>query len=350
MSLRASYDRLGSLNATWVTKQDRLSFMKKHAEIAADVIETEIAGLTALVALLRDGDSGFSAAVAEAINLLAGLEGRLILTGMGKSGHVARKIAATFASTGTAASFVHPGEASHGDLGMITRDDIVVALSNSGETAELGDIVAYVQRFSIPLIVMTGRSASTLARAATISLVLPDAEEACATTPAPTTTTTMMMALGDALAVALLQEKGVTAGDFRSFHPGGRLGAALKRVTDLMHHTQIPLCKGEDSVEHAVDIITTSGFGCAGVVDAKGVLIGMVTDGDLRRHFRSSLSEARVADIMTRDPHVVLEDSVAAEALALFSDRKITAVFIVNAARHPLGLLHVHDCLEIGVI
>lgn len=324
--------------------------MKNHAEIAAGVIETEIGGLSALVAQLRDAKSDFSTGVGDAVNRLAGLKGRVILTGMGKSGHVARKIAATFASTGTAASFVHPGEASHGDLGMITCDDMVMALSNSGETAELGDIIAYAERFSIPLIVITAGADSTLARAGDIRLILPEVAEACATTPAPTTTTTMMMALGDALAVALLQEKGVTARDFRSFHPGGRLGAALKRVTDLMHHTQIPLCKGEDSVEHAVNIITTSGFGCAGVVDAKGVLVGMVTDGDLRRHFSRSLSDARVADIMTNDPHVVAEDSVAAEALALFSDRKITAVFIVDAARRPLGLVHVHDCLEIGVI
>ena len=324
--------------------------MKNFADIAAGVVNTEIEGLSALVALLRDSNSDFSAAVNEAVARLAGLKGRLILSGMGKSGHVARKIAATFASTGTAASFVHPGEASHGDLGMITGDDMVMALSNSGETAELGDIVAYVQRFSIPLIVVTAGADSTLARAGDIRLILPEAAEACSTTPAPTTTTTMMMALGDALAVALLQEKGVTADKFRSFHPGGRLGSALKRVGDLMHHTQMPLCKGDDSVAHAVNIITTSGFGCAGVVDVKGVLIGMVTDGDLRRHFSRSLSDARVIDIMTKDPHVVAEDAVAAEALALFSDRKITAVFIVDAARRPLGLLHVHDCLEIGVI
>ncbi len=324
--------------------------MKNFADIAAEVINTEIEGLSALGALLRDQKSDLSMAVNETVSRLAELNGRLILSGMGKSGHVARKVAATFASTDTAASFVHPGEASHGDLGMITRDDMVMALSNSGETAELGDILAYAQRFGIPLIAMTTGANSTLARAADVALVLPAATEACAATPAPTTTTTMMMALGDALAVALLQEKGVTAEKFRSFHPGGRLGAALKRVTDLMHHTQMPLCKGEDAVERAVEIITTSGFGCVGVVDANGALVGMVTDGDLRRHFSRSLSNARVADIMTKDPHVVAEGAVAAEALALFADRKITAVFIVDAARKPLGLLHVHDCLEIGVI
>ncbi len=324
--------------------------MDKFNETAAAVVETEIEGLSALVAVLRDDENDLAAAVNDAVARIAVLKGRLILTGMGKSGHVARKIAATFASTGTAATFVHPAEASHGDLGMIAREDIVLALSNSGETEELRDILAYVRRFGIPLIVMTAQPRSTLAQAGDVRLTLPEATEACATTPAPTTTTTMMMALGDALAVALLRKKGVTAQDFQAFHPGGRLGAALKRVTDLMHHKKMPLCKGDDPVDHAVDIITNSGFGCVGVIDTDGALIGMVTDGDLRRHFSRSLSGARVADIMTKNPHVVGEDSVAAEALALFSDRKITAVFIVDAKQHPLGLVHVHDCLDIGVV
>lgn len=324
--------------------------MDKISDIAAGVIKTEIEGLTALADLLRDSSSDLAIAVNDAIALLANLNGRLILTGMGKSGHVARKIAATFASTGTAASFVHPAEASHGDLGMITREDIVLALSNSGETGELGDVLAYVQRFGIALIVMTTGAESTLAQAGDVRLVLPKAPEAGASTPAPTTSTTMMMALGDALAIALLRKKGVTAQDFHAFHPGGRLGAALKRVTDLMHHKEMPLCKGNDDVSHAVDIITNSGFGCAGVTDETGVLIGMVTDGDLRRHFSRSLAGLRVADIMTKNPHVVREDSVAAEALALFADRKITAVFIVDAKQRPLGIVHVHDCLAVGVV
>ncbi len=324
--------------------------MNRFNDMAADVVETEIAGLSALAARLRDDKSDLAAAVNDAVARIAALKGRLILTGMGKSGHVARKIAATFASTGTAATFVHPAEASHGDLGMIAREDIVLALSNSGETEELRDILAFAQRFAIPLIVMTTGAGSTLAQAGDVRLVLPRATEAGASTPAPTTTTTMMMALGDALAVALLRKKGVTAQDFKAFHPGGRLGAALKRVTDLMHHKEMPLCNGDDAVETAVDIISSSGFGCVGVVDADGVLVGMVTDGDLRRHFTRSLKGARVADIMTENPHVVGETSVAAEALALFSDRKITAVFIVDGERRPLGLLHVHDCLEVGVV
>lgn len=324
--------------------------MDKFSDIAAGVIEIEIEGLAGLADLLRDPRSALAIAVNDAVGRLADLKGRLILTGMGKSGHVARKIAATFASTGTPASFVHPAEASHGDLGMIARADMVLALSNSGETGELGDVLAYVQRFAIPLIVMTTGAGSTLAKAGDVRLVLPKAIEAGASTPAPTTSTTMMMALGDALAIALLRQKGVTAEDFHAFHPGGRLGAALKRVTDLMHHKEMPLCKGDDAIEHAVDIITQSGFGCAGVIDDAGALVGMVTDGDLRRHFRRSLSGSRVADIMTNNPHVVRQDSVAAEALALFADRKITAVFIVDEKKHPLGIVHVHDCLAAGVV
>ena len=324
--------------------------MKSFNKIAAEVIETEIDGLNALIDVLGSKDSPFAAAFNAAVERCAALQGRLIATGMGKSGHVARKIAATFASTGTPASFVHPAEASHGDLGMISRDDLILALSYSGETAELSDILAYSRRFAIPLIVMTGGEASTLARAGDVCLILPEATEACAVTRAPTTTTTMMMALGDALAVAVLRQKGVTAQDFHAYHPGGRLGAALKRVTDLMHHKEMPLCSGGDSVERAVEIITAGSFGCVGVLDNEGRLAGMITDGDLRRHFSRPLRDETAADIMTRNPHVVGEDSVAADALALFSDRKITAVFIVDEERRPKGLLHVHDCLSVGVM
>lgn len=324
--------------------------MNSFNDIAADVIETEIEGLASLGALLRDKESALAGAVNDAVARLAGLRGRIILTGMGKSGHVARKIAATFASTGAAAAFVHPAEASHGDLGMITDQDMILALSNSGETEELRDILAYARRFAIPLIAMTSGAGSTLANAGDVCLLLPNVKEAGATTPAPTTTTTMMMALGDALAVALLRENGVTAKDFQAFHPGGRLGAALKRVTDLMHHREMPLCKAEDDADTAIRTITNGGFGCVGVVGSDGALVGIVTDGDLRRHLQKLSRGAKVSEIMTRDPHVVRKESVAAEALALFSDRKITAVFIVDKERRPLGLLHVHDCLAVGVL
>lgn len=324
--------------------------MSNAAQTAADVIETEMAGLAALQRALRGLSDPLARAFEAAVALVENATGRIIVTGMGKSGHVGRKIAATLASTGAPASFVHPGEASHGDLGMIGRGDIILALSNSGETPELGDIIAYAGRFDIPLIAITSDAESALARASAVQLILPAAQEACAVTRAPTTSTTMMVALGDALAVAVLRRKGFTASDFHNFHPGGKLGAALKRVTDLMHHKEMPLCRPQDTVEQAVAIITETGFGCVGAVDESGKLVGMVTDGDLRRHFGRSLSAARVGDIMTRDPLVVAEDSLAAEALALLSARKITAVFIVDAGCKPLGLLHVHDCLSVGVV
>lgn len=324
--------------------------MSRAHQIATNVIETEIAGLTVLADALRDSESKLAQAFEAAAEQCVAVKGRLIVTGMGKSGHVARKIAATFASTGAPASFVHPAEASHGDLGMISRNDVVIALSNSGETPELGDIIAYAGRFNIPLIAITSGSDSTLAKAASIRLALPPAEEACSVTQAPTTSAAMMLALGDALAVAALQRKGFTSDDFHNFHPGGKLGAALKRVTDLMHHTKMPLCKPDDTVDQAVLIITSAGFGCVGAVDENGALIGIVTDGDLRRHYGQPFNKMKVADIMTHTPLVVKETSLAAEALALFSDRKITAVFIVDDQGKPLGLLHVHDCLSTGVI
>ena len=318
--------------------------------VGIEVIETEIAGLAALRDAMRGAGGSLGAAFAAAVAVCEGVEGRLIVTGMGKSGHVARKIAATLASTGAPASFVHPGEASHGDLGMIGRRDAILALSNSGETPELRDVLAYAGRFSIPLIAITAGTESTLARAADIRLIVPGAPEACDVTNAPTTSTTMMLALGDALAVAVLRSKGFTADDFYQFHPGGKLGAALKRVGDLMHHKEMPLCGPDDSVERAVSVITGAGFGCVGVIDKDGRLAGMITDGDLRRHFSRSLKGARAADVMTPDPLVVREDSLAAEALSLLSKRKITALFIVDEARRPLGLLHVHDCLSVGVV
>ena len=322
---------------------------RANVSIGREIIATEICGLEALHAVLAE-DGSFASAFDGATELLLKNKGRVIVTGMGKSGHVARKIASTLASTGTQAAFVHPGEASHGDLGMISADDVILALSSSGETSELGDIIGYAGRFNIPLIAMTFGAQSTLARAGDVSLILPDAREACAITGAPTTSTTMMMALGDAFAVTILRRKGFTASNFHQFHPGGKLGAALMRVTDLMHHTDMPLCKPDDHVAHAVENISAKGFGCVGVIDGDGVLIGIVTDGDLRRHFNQPLSDARVKDIMTASPQVVRETSLAAEALSLLSARKITAVFIVDEQRRPLGLLHVHDCLSIGVI
>lgn len=316
---------------------------------AVEVIETELRGVEALKAELQNEESALSVALTEAIETIQSSSGRMIVTGMGKSGHIARKIAATLASTGTPSLYVHPGEASHGDLGMIADEDVVLALSNSGETPELGDIIGYCGRFGIPLIGMTSGVGSTLADGADIALIMPKSAEACGITKAPTTSTTQMLALGDALAVALLRLKGFSERDFHTYHPGGKLGAALKRVTDLMHHKTMPLCAPDATFTEVVEQITSGGFGCCGVVENK-CLMGIITDGDIRRALKRSTEGVDAKAIMTRDPRTIREDGLAAEALSLLSEFKITALFIVNGAHEPIGLIHVHDCLAIGVV
>ena len=316
---------------------------------ALEVLETEQLGLTALMEALQSDEPPLAAPPQAAVETIKSATGRTIVTGMGKSGHVARKIAATLASTGTPALYVHPGEASHGDLGMIADEDVVLALSNSGETPELGDIIGYCGRFDIPLIGMTSGAGSTLAEASNVALLVPKSAEACGITKAPTTSTTQMLALGDALAVALLRLKGFSERDFHTFHPGGKLGAALKRVTDLMHHKKMPLCTPQAPFREVVEAITTGGFGCCGVIE-EGKLIGIITDGDIRRAFASSGKDLTAIDIMTRNPRTIQDDGLAAEALSILSEFKITALFIVNAEAKPIGLLHVHDCLAIGVV
>jgi len=316
---------------------------------ALEVLEIERVGIDALVDALSDEKAGLSLAFQSAIETVMASNGRTIVTGMGKSGHVARKIAATFASTGTPSLYVHPGEASHGDLGMISDDDVVLALSNSGETPELGDIISYCGRFDIPLIGMTSGAGSTLAEASNTALLVPKSTEACGITKAPTTSTTQMLALGDALAVALLRQKGFSARDFHTYHPGGKLGAALKRVTDLMHHKKMPLCAPDAPFSEIVNAITAGGFGCCGVV-VQNKLIGIITDGDIRRALNGSTDGLEAAEMMTPDPHTITEDGLAAEALSMLSEFKITALFIVDAKGAPIGLIHVHDCLAIGVV
>ncbi|HYZ31096.1 MAG TPA: KpsF/GutQ family sugar-phosphate isomerase [Crenalkalicoccus sp.] len=316
---------------------------------ARRVLETEAEGLGLLAARL---DAGF----AEAVARLAAIPGRVVVTGMGKSGHVARKIAATFASTGTPALYVHPAEASHGDLGMIVAGDAVLALSNSGETPELADIVAHTRRFALPLIALTGREGSALARAADICLVLPPAPEACPMGLAPTTSTTMQLALGDALAVALLTRRGFTAADFRVFHPGGRLGAQLRHVRELMHGGEaMPLAPPELRMDAALVAMTEKRFGCLGIVQ-EGCLIGVITDGDLRRALqpggaapRAELLARTAAEVMTRAPCTIAPEALAAEALRIMNQRAITALFVVDGAAAPIGILHVHDLLRAGV-
>jgi len=319
---------------------------------ALEVLEIERVGIDALIDKLSQENSDLSTAFQNAVDAIMASTGRAIVTGMGKSGHVARKIAATFSSTGTPALYVHPGEASHGDLGMISDNDVVLALSNSGETPELGDIIGYCGRFDIPLIGMTSGAGSSLAEASNTALLVPKSTEACGITKAPTTSTTQMLALGDALAVALLRQKGFSANDFHTYHPGGKLGAALKRVTDLMHHKQMPLCAPDAPFSEIVSAITSGGFGCCGVVD-DNKLIGIITDGDIRRALTGSADGTDglvAAEMMTRDPHTITEDGLAAEALSILSEYKITALFIVDANDAPIGLIHVHDCLAIGVV
>lgn len=310
---------------------------------ARRVLAIEAEALSALA-------SGLGDEFVRAIGLLEAAPGRVVVTGMGKSGHVGRKIAATMASTGRTAFYVHPAEASHGDLGMITAADAVVALSNSGETSELGDIVAYTRRFDIPLIGITARAGSTLATAADVALVLPAIPEACPMGLAPTTSTTMMLALGDALAVTLLERKGFTAADFQVFHPGGKLGQRLLRVGDLMHGVgQLPLVRLDTVMAEVLLVMTAKSLGCAGVVDGTGALAGIVTDGDLRRHMRPDLLRLTAGEVMTRSPKTVGPNLLAAEALRIMNTKAITSLFVVDEALRPLGVLHVHDCLRAGV-
>ncbi|ODN69814.1 KpsF/GutQ family sugar-phosphate isomerase [Methylobrevis pamukkalensis] len=284
-----------------------------------------------------------------AVELIAGSSGRLIVVGVGKSGHIGRKLAATFASTGTAAYFVHPTEASHGDLGMIRTEDVILAISWSGETSELANILTYAKRFAVPLIAMTSRPASSLARAASAVLLLPQIEEACPHGLAPTTSTTLQLVVGDALAICLLERKGFSAGDFKVFHPGGRLGARLTYVRDLMHKGErVPLLPPSASVSEAIMVMTSSGFGVVGIVDDKGDFIGIVTDGDLRRHMTGGLLDQRVADIMTREPKVIRGDAIATEALEVMQRGKISVLFAVDNGK-PIGILHMLDLLRAGL-
>ncbi|MDD9991851.1 MAG: KpsF/GutQ family sugar-phosphate isomerase [Rhodospirillales bacterium] len=285
----------------------------------------------------------------EATELLAATRGRIVLSGMGKSGHIANKIAATLASTGAPALFVHPAEASHGDLGMITEADALLMLSNSGETPELADLVNYATRFSIPLVAIVGRAPSTLADSATVALVLPDEPEAGTLGLAPTTSTIMMLALGDALAVALLERKGLTAEDFKVYHPGGKLGRRLVRVADIMHAGDaLPLVPAETAMAEALIVMTVKRLGCVGATDAKGALVGVVTDGDLRRHMDADLLQKSVSELMTRDPVTIQGSALGAEAAHLMNQRQITSLFVVEGER-PVGVVHVHDCLRAGL-
>ena len=308
-------------------------------------IEIERNGLAAL----EDAIGDTAVTVVEKISKIAG---RLACVGVGKSGHVARKIAATLASTGTRAYYVHPAEASHGDLGMISTEDAVLALSKSGETKELSDIIAYCRRFSVPLIGMTTNPESTLAKNSDYLLLVPDAEEACGETRAPTTSTTLMMAYGDALAVALIEQRGFTAMDFKRFHPGGALGAALTSAKDLMvTGNDVPVVPAGQKMEVAVAEMSGKGYGCVGVTGAKGQLVGMITDGDLRRNIFSDLTNRTAEEVMTKAPITVAPDSLAADVLRTMTsgEKKLTQVFVCDADGTPVGLIHMHMLLKAGL-
>ncbi len=318
---------------------------EKLLATARRVIATEADALTAL-------SDGLGSGFADAVEVILNAKGRVIVSGMGKSGHIARKIAATLASTGTPAHFVHPAEASHGDMGMLTRGDVVLVLSNSGETPELADVVAHTRRFHIPLIGVASRADSTLARQADVSLILPAAEEACGSGIVPTTSTTMTLALGDALAVALMEHRDFTPENFRDFHPGGKLGARLSKVSDLMHGDDaLPLVGLETPMSDTLLTISQKGFGVVGVLNDDHRLEGIVTDGDLRRHM-DGLLDHTAGDVMTADPRTIGPDALAEEAVALMNDHKITCLFVVDPAgsARVTGLIHIHDCLRAGLV
>lgn len=318
------------------------SFRGSMLEAARAVLTAEAEALQALAEALPED-------FAAAVEMMRSAPGRVIVCGIGKSGHVGRKISATLASTGTPSYFVHAAEASHGDLGMIAKGDVCLLISNSGETAELSDVIGYCARFGIPVVGLSSNPGSTLMRAATLRLTLPKRPEACPMGLAPTTSTTMMLALGDALAVALMSERGFEAADFRDFHPGGKLGSQLARVADLMHGPEaLPLVGPGTPMTETMLVMSAKGFGIAAVTREDGRLHGVVSDGDLRRHI-AHLSEKSAGEIATRDPVTVTADMLAARALALLNERKISVLLVVGEDGRPEGVLHIHDLLRAGV-
>jgi arabinose-5-phosphate isomerase len=326
----------------WPTPEQQ-RFASEGLASAERVLRQEAAALSLLADSLNDS-------LPRALDMLIAVSGRVVVTGMGKSGHIAHKIAATLASTGTPAQFVHPAEASHGDLGMVTPKDAVIALSNSGETAELSDLINYTRRWHIPLIAITSGVGSALGSAADVTLSLPKVTEAGTLGLAPTTSTTMMLALGDAIAVALLERKGFSAEDFKQFHPGGNLGQRLLRVAELMHvGREIPLVAEDAVMSVAILEMTAKTFGCVGVVDGEGRLTGIITDGDLRRHMGNNLLEMRVDEVMTHAPVTIRASALAAEALGIMNDRSITSLFVLEDQR-PIGIIRLHDCLRAGLV
>jgi arabinose-5-phosphate isomerase len=313
---------------------------------ALRTVATEQAGMAALAEALQNG---LSEDFARAVELVSAIRGRVIVTGVGKSGHIGAKIAATLASTGTPAFFVHPAEANHGDLGMIARDDAIIAMSWSGESAELKSIVAYSRRFSIPLIAVTSGETSALAREADVVLTLPRVPEACPHGLAPTTSTLLQLVIGDALAVALLEAREFTPDQFRTFHPGGQLGASLMKVREIMHGgDSVPLAPLGSALREAIVTLSKKRFGCVCIVDDDGRLAGIITDGDLARNLDRNLGGLVVDDIMTRTPKTIDPDTLTGEAIAILDENRISALVVVEDGK-PIGVVHFHDLLRIGV-
>ena len=328
------------------------------AEVDPDAVEAAALSVARTLDIERRGleaardalGQGLAEAFARAAALIHRAEGNVIVTGMGKSGHVGCKLAATLASTGTYSHFVHPAEASHGDLGMIRDHDVVLAISWSGETPELSDIIAHTRRFRIPLVALTSRPDSALGRAADVGLFLPVSQEACPNGLAPTTSTTMQLAAGDALAILLLERRGFSATDFHRYHPGGKLGARLMQVHQIMHRGEkLPLVGQAASLSDSIVEMTSKGFGVAGVVDGTGRLVGVLSDGDLRRAFRDGFTDRPVSSAMGRRPRTVGPEALTAEALGRMNAASITSIFVTEAGR-PVGLVHVHDLLRIGIV
>ena len=324
-----------------------------HATIAPGDLAAARRVLDCAAEAIAELGNMLDGAFTEAVDLLMRNRGRVIVSGMGKSGHIARKIAATLASTGTPAHFVHPAEASHGDLGSVTRADSLLILSNSGETSELNDLITFAKRFSVPLIGVAGRADSALLRAADVALLLPSAREACPMGLAPTTSTTLMLVLGDALAVALMERRGFTPDQYRELHPGGSLGKSLLRVGDIMHGEEhLPLVDETTPLREVVQVMTNKRFGCAGVVDGEGRLVGIFTDGDLRRAVGRITDTAPIAEFMTRAPKIAAPADLAAQAVALMNCYNINVLFVIDPAdvsQRPTGILHLHDCLRAGL-
>ena len=320
-------------------------FENKDVVAAKQVIDREVEALEMMKNELDDS-------LSKVLNLMQKTKGRVIVTGMGKSGHIGRKIAATLASTGTPSFFVHPGEASHGDLGMLTSNDVVLAISNGGESRELSDILMYCKRYKIPLVAMTKNPDSTLGKAGDYILKLPDDGEACPLGLAPTSSTTATLVLGDVLAICLMERKGFSATDYKQRHPGGKLGAILCKVSDLMHSgDEMPIISEDAIMQDALMVMSEKMLGCVGAVNKKGELVGIITDGDLRRWMSPKLIEEKVSKVMTRNPKTIRPDVLASEAVYVMNNtgRGITNLFVVEDDGKPIGLIHIHDCLRAGV-